>query len=274
MRRFNTLSFFTNILLIFVSFFTLFPLVWMVLLSFKEFPERFSNIINLVCSSYSFKNYLEVLSSDNFLLYFLNSFVIASVVTLGNVFFCFLVAYALERKNFPLNRLIFGTILGVLIIPQHIVMIPLYRLMVAFGWLNSYFALVIPWLITPFGIFLVKQYIKQLPIEIEESARLDGCNSWSIIFRIVMPLSYPIIVVLAVFTFLSNWNSFLFPFLFTNDESVRTLPVGLTFYFGKQSIDWGHLMAGASIASFPIFIIFIIFQKYVIRGLVQGALKM
>ncbi|MGQ9819715.1 MAG: carbohydrate ABC transporter permease [Candidatus Kapaibacteriales bacterium] len=263
-----------NFLLLIVALIFLFPLFWMLLISLKEFPEKYSNVFEILISAYSVNNYSEIVKTEDFSIYFFNSLIVASVITLGNVLFCFMVAYILERKNFKINQLIFGTILSVLVIPQHIVMIPLYRLMVSFGWLNTYYALIVPWLVTPFGVFLVKQYIKQLPKEIEESARLDGCSYIKIIFKIVMPLSYPILVVLAIFTFLSNWNSFLFPFLFTSDETVRTLPVGLAFYFGKQSIDWGKLMAGASVSSLPILLLFIIFQKYVIKGLLQGSLKM
>lgn len=251
----------------------IFPLLWMFLLSLKEIPERYTNFIQLLISNFTFRNYLEAFSTDSFLVYFINSLLIALIVTGGNVIFCFLVAYALERKRLPLNKLIFITILAVLIVPQHIIMIPLYRLMVSFNWINTYFALTVPWLVTPFGIFLVKQYIQQLPIEIEEAAKLDGCGDWKLIFKIVMPLSLPILTVLAIYTFLSNWNSFLFPFLFTNEEAMRTLPVGLAFYLGKQSIDWGHLMAGAAISSLPIIVIFLIFQRHIIKGLVAGALK-
>lgn len=274
MRKLVFSSLLANFFLFLVAIIFLFPLFWMILLSLKEFPERLSKFTELLFSAYSFKNYSEILSADNFGLYFFNSLVVAVAVTVGNIIFCFMVGYALERKTYVLNKIIFFTVLAVLIIPQHIVMIPLYRLMVIFGWLNSFFALIIPWMVTPFGIFLVKQYIKQLPKEIEESARLDGCGDFGILFRIVMPLSYPILIVLGIFTFLSNWNSFLYPFLFTNDEAVRTLPVGLAFYLGKQSIDWGNLMAGASVSSIPILILFLIFQKYIIRGLIQGALKM
>lgn len=274
MIRYRAQIVFFNFLLFIVALAFLFPLLWMLVISLKEFPEKFSNISQIFISPYSINNYTEILSTDNFSIYLLNSCFVALFVTLGNILFCFMVAYALERKNLKYYKLIFATILSVIVIPQHIIMIPLYRLMVAFGWLNTYFALIVPWLVTPFGIFLVKQYIKQLPKEIEESARLDGCNDFKIIFQIVMPLSYPVLVVLAILTFLSNWNSFLFPFLFTSDEMVRTLPVGLAFYFGKQSIHWGKLMAGASVSSLPILILFVIFQKHVIKGLLQGALKM
>jgi len=107
----------------------------------------------------------------------------------------------------------------------------------------------------------------------EDAARIDGAGEWYILWRIVAPLCRPVLTVLAIYTFLSNWNSFLFPFLFTNDEAHRTLPVGLAFYLGKQSIDWGHLMAGASIAAAPILLLFVVFQRRIIEGLTAGALK-
>ncbi len=260
-------------ILLFATIVFTFPLIWMLLLSLKEVPERFNSLLQLIFSDYTLKNYFQAFTTNSFLTYFINSSIVAFAVSLGNVFFCFFVAYALERKQVFLNKLVFLTILSVMIIPQHIVMIPLYRLMVNFGWINTYFALIVPWIVTPFGIFLIKQYLKQIPTEIEEAAKIDGCNDWKIIFKITMPLCTPILTVLAIYIFLNNWNSFLFPFLFTNDESMRTLPVGLAFYLGKQSIDWGNLMAGASISSLPIIIFFLIFQKQIIKGLLAGALK-
>ncbi len=256
-----------------ISLIMIFPLFWMLLLSLKDFPEQYSGIIELLFSSFTFKNFSDTLTTDSFLVYFLNSLVVAFFVTSGNVIFCFMTAYALERKNFKINSFVFLTILGVLIIPQHIVMIPLYRLVVNLGWINTYFALVVPWVVTPFGIFMIKQFLQQVPVEIEEAARVDGCSDWKIIFRIVMPLCKPILIVLGIYTFLTNWNSFLFPFILTNEEEMRTLPVGLAFYLGKQSIDWGHLMAGASFSALPVILLFLFFQKYVIKGLIQGALK-
>jgi len=261
------------VILTVASLVMLFPLFWMILLSLKDFPEQYSGFVQLLFAPFTLKNYIEALNSDSFLVYFLNSLIVAFFVTTGNIFFCFLTAYALERKKFKINKIVFLTILGVLIIPQHIVMIPLYRLIVSFGWINTYFALIVPWVVTPFGIFMVKQFIQQLPVEIEEAARIDGCSDWKIIFKIVMPLCKPILVVLGIYTFLTNWNSFLFPFILTNEEGMRTLPVGLAFYLGKQSIDWGHLMAGASFSALPVILIFLFFQKYVIKGLVQGSLK-
>ncbi len=251
----------------------IFPLFWMIILSLKKYPKTFSDLNYLLFSEYSIQNYVDTLQTDNFGLYFLNSILVVLIVTVGNVLFCYTVAYALSRRNFKYQNLILISILSILTIPPHVIMIPLYDMMVVFGWINTYYALTIPWLITPFGIFLVYQYLKSIPFEIEEAAKIDGASDFRIIYFLIMPIAKPILSVLFLFTLLSNWNSFLFPFLLTNDEAHRTLPVGLAFYLGKQSIDWGHLMAGASIAALPVLILYLIFQKEIIKSLTAGALK-
>lgn len=260
-------------LLSIIAVLMIFPIFWMLLLSLKTYPEQYANIIQLIKSKYTLQNYVDVLISDSFDIYFLNSLLVATIVTIGNVFFCTITAYALARRNFIGKTLLISTILGVLIIPSHIIMIPLYRMMVELNWINTYYSLTVPWLITPFGIFMVWQYIKLLPVELEDAARIDGAGLFAILFKIIFPLSRPILIVLAIFTFLSNWNSFLFPFIFTNDVAHRTLSVGLTFYLGKQSIDWGHLMAGAALSSLPIITLFLIFQKQIVKSMISGALK-
>jgi ABC-type glycerol-3-phosphate transport system permease component len=250
-----------------------FPLAWMLVVSLHDNPERYNTLLALVQAPWTIVNYVDAMNTDAFGLYFLNSLFVATAVTAGNIVFCLMTGYAFARREFRGKALLFGTVLGVLIIPPHVVMIPLYRMMVEFGWINTYWSLIVPWIISPFGIFLVRQYVMGLPRDVEDAARIDGAGEWYILFRIVMPLCKPILTVLAIYVFLGNWNSFLFPFLFTNDEAHRTLPVGLAFYLGKQSIDWGHLMAGASISALPILILFIFFQRQIIQGLTAGALK-
>ncbi|MGB9770677.1 MAG: carbohydrate ABC transporter permease [Candidatus Kapaibacteriota bacterium] len=272
-KKQKILHFITYFILVIVTIVMLFPLIWMFILALKDFPERYSDLWDLLSSKYTFKNYIDTFSSDSFFLYFLNSLIVAFFVTLGNLIFCYLIAYALSRKKLPINTFVFYTVLGVMIIPQHIIMIPLFRLIVSLDWINTYYALIVPWIVTPFGIFMVKQYIQQIPIEIEEAARIDGCSEFKIIFKIMVPLSRPIFTVLGIYIFLYNWNSFLFPFILTNEETIRTLPVGLAFYLGKQSIDWGHLMAGASFSALPVILLFLLFQKQIVNALVQGALK-
>ena len=185
---------------------------------------------------------------------------VAIVVTAGNVLFCTMVGYALARRHFPVKNLFLFSVVAMLMIPPQVVMIPLYRL-------------IVPTLVTPFGIFLMRQYIQNLPREVEDAARIDGAGDWGILFKVIMPLSKPMLIVLAVYTFLTNWNTFLYPFLFVNSDNRRTLTVGLAAYLGNQSIDWGHLMAGASNSALPVNILFVIFQKQIIQGMTAGAVK-
>jgi multiple sugar transport system permease protein len=249
------------------------PLIWMIVLSLKDVPEQFSGIIDTVFSSWTLQNYSQAFSEGNFGRYLFNSAFVGIVVTAGNLLFCTMVAWAISRKTGLGVKLLLLSVVAILVIPTHVIMIPMYRLMVGFGWINTYMALIVPWLVTPFGIFLVKQYIDNIPEDIENAARIDGASELKIMFRIVFPLCKPILTVLAIYTFLANWNSFLFPFLFTTDEAHRTLPVGLNFYLGKQSVDWGRLMSAASIAATPILFLFLLFQKQIIQGLTAGAVK-
>lgn len=272
-RRFSPGRLLVTTLLCVVALGMIAPMAWMILVSLRESPEQHARLGQMISAPTSTVNYADAWTSDNFLGYFVNSLLVASIVTFGNVVFCLWAGYAFARRRFAGKGLLFLSILGVLAVPQQVIMIPLYRLVAGLGWINSYAALIVPWLVTPFGIFLVRQYIQSMPAEMEDAARIDGAGEWYILWRIVAPLCRPVLTVLAIYTFLSNWNSFLFPFLFTNDEAHRTLPVGLAFYLGKQSIDWGHLMAGASIAAAPILLLFVVFQRRIIEGLTAGALK-
>ncbi|MBL0333261.1 MAG: carbohydrate ABC transporter permease [Chlorobi bacterium] len=251
----------------------LFPFLWMILISVRESTSDFTSIFTLFEGRFSLKNYRDVLTSGPFGIYLFNSFFISIISTIGNVFFCSTVAYALARRNFKFKYLLEISVIGVLMIPQQVVMIPLYRMMASFNLINTYWALIIPILVTPFRIFLLKQYIENIPVDMEDAAKIDGAGDWRILFKIILPITKPALIVLGVFQFLNIWNSFLYPFLFTNDESMRTLTVGLTFYLGNQSVDWGHLMAGSSISAIPVIILFIIFQKQIIQGMTDGAVK-
>ncbi len=251
----------------------LFPLIWMIVISLRERNPDLSAFLPLLSGPFTLANYVDVMSINSFDVYLVNSVIVGIAVTAGNVLFCTMVGYALARRRLPLKNLFLMTVVATLMIPPQVVMIPLYRLMVTFGWIDTYWALIVPTLVTPFGIFLMRQYIQNLPREVEDAARIDGAGEWAILFRIIMPLSRPMLIVLGVYTFLTSWNTFLYPFLFANSDSMKTLPVGLAAYLGNQSIDWGHLMAGAGISAFPVIILFIAFQKQIIQGMTAGAVK-
>jgi len=243
-----------------------FPLVWMAAASLTSASGEFSIIRGL-------DNYVEVWNAGSFGRYFLNSFFVAAVVTAGNVLFCSMAGYFFSRKSFRGKTFLFASVLVTLIVPVQIIMVPLYVLMVQWNWLDTYWALIVPWLVNPFGIFLMKQFFDQLPKEIEESALIDGSGSWSTLFRIVMPMARPALAILAIYIFIASWNQFLFPFLFVDSDSMRTLPVGLAFYSGYQDIDVPHLMAGASVSALPMMGLFAVFQRQIISGLTAGAVK-
>ncbi|MEP7234696.1 MAG: carbohydrate ABC transporter permease [Ignavibacteriota bacterium] len=252
---------------------TFFPLLWMILLSISDNPSSGSTLTELFGKGFTLNNFSDILSSDSYGTYFLNSLLVSSVVALGNCILCLYVAYAFARMEFRFKRSLFASVLIVLMVPVYVVMIPLYREIVVFGWINSYFALIVPFIVSPIGIFLLRQYISELPVELEEAARIDGASLFHILHKIIFPLAKPALVVLFLYQFLNIWNAFLFPFLFTNTQSMRTLPVALTFFQGKQSVDLGHLMAGAGLSALPVLLLFAVFQKKIIAGLTAGAVK-
>lgn len=240
----------------------LFPLFWMFWLSISD-----------ASGNISFDNFVYIFSANRFGRYLVNSAVVALAVTVGNILFCFMSGYALARRQIPGVRAWMYTVLMVLMVPAHIVIIPVFILMRALGLYDTYAALILPWLVNPIGIFLVRQYISSLPLSLEEAARIDGAGRFRILFSIVMPLCRPALAILAIQVFFTNWNSFLYPFILTSSDSLRTLPVALAMLLGYQAIDWYRLMAGSTIAVLPVLLVFLIFQRQIIAGITAGAVK-
>lgn len=229
--------------------------------------------IRLPFKRFTISNYTDVVISGPFGRYFFNSTLIALIVTLGNLIFPAMVAYAFARKEFPGKRLMFILIVGSIMIPPQVLMVPVFILMKNIGWLNTYWALTVPALIAPFNIFLMRQYISKLPLAMEDAARVDGANDFQIFFRIILPLSKPALAVVGINTFMGSWNTFLYPFILTNTTEMRTLPVGLALYKSLHGVDWVHLMAGSAISALPVIVVFLCFQRYIIAGLTAGSVK-
>jgi len=249
-----------------------FPLLWMVRVAFM--PTGTSLALGLGrLSSITLTNFYDLFVQANLGRALLNSVVVGILVTAGNIFFCFMAAYGLARYRNLGNRLLFASVVLVLMIPAHVVIIPLYVLCQKAGLYDSYSALILPWLVSPIGIFLVKQYIESIPPAMEEAARVDGAGEFRIIFRVVMPLCKPALAVLAIQVFFTNWNSFLFPFILTSSDTLRTLPVALALYQGHQAIDWQHLMAGSTLAVAPVLAVFLLMQRQIVSGITAGAIK-
>jgi len=251
----------------------LFPMFWMVKTSLTRGTGYVLNFSDLLPKDFTLKNYQDVWTSAPFLRFFFNSLIVATLVTLGNLIFCLMVGYAFARREFAMKNALFLSVILVLMIPAHIIIVPLFILIQKLGWYDTYLALIVPWLVNPLGIFLLRQYIQNLPKDLEDAARIDGAGDFKILFKIVLPLCKPALAVLAVQVFLVNWNSFLFPFILTSSEKMRTLPVALALYQGYQTIDWPHLMAASTICALPVIILFLFFQRQIISGITAGALK-
>jgi len=249
-----------------------FPLLWMFRVSVMPAGSLVS-FVDLWQGSFTLSNFVDLFTTSSMGRYLFNSSFVALIVTSGNVLFCFMVAYALARYRSIFNKILFITVIVVLMIPAHILIVPLYIIMLKAYLYDTYWALILPWLVNPIGIFLLKQYIESVPSTMEDAARVDGAGEFRIIMTIVMPLCKPALAVVAIQIFFTNWNLFLFPFILTSSESLRTLPVALAHFQGQQAIDWQHLMAGSAIAVIPVLIIFIILQKRIVSGITAGAVK-
>jgi multiple sugar transport system permease protein len=261
------------LILLFVLVGMLFPMYWMIASSLSSKASSILKISDLLPKEFTLKNYIDVWSYGPFPRFFFNSLFVAVIVTLGNMIFCLMVGYVFARRTFRFKNVLFLSVIMVLMIPVHILIVPLFLVIKNLGWYDTYFALIVPWLVNPLGIFLMRQYIQALPKDLENQARIDGAGEFRILFQIVAPLCKPALAVLAIQVFLVNWNSFLFPFILTSGEKMRTLPVALALFQGYQTIDWPHLLAASSLSTLPVIMVFLFFQRQIISGLTAGAIK-
>lgn len=248
-----------------------FPILWMFRVALASAAG--GGLTDSFWGNLTFDNFNSLLASGFLTRPFFNSVFVVTVVTLGNCLFCFMVGYAIARYGFWGTKTLFAMAVGVLMIPVHVTIIPIYLLTLKLGIFDSYLALILPFLVQPLGIFLIKQYVESVPRSMEEAARIDGAGELAIMFKIVMPVCKPALAVLAIQIFFTNWNSFLFPFILTSRSDLNTLPVALEMLHGRQSIDWPHLMAGSALAVLPVLLIFIILQRQIVSGITAGAVK-
>jgi len=245
------------------------PLIWMLMVSLVT--QGLAAGLRFGAMSLGFQNYRDVLASGPFPRYVLNSVVVAAVVVASNVFLGAMAGYGLARWTGRCKKVFMLTVVGVLMIPRQVTMIPVYVLMSWARLIDTYGALTLPFLVDPLSVFLVTQYVLALPEELEDAARVDGAGELTVFLRVVLPLAKPVLAVVAINTFILNWNSFLYPLILTSSQSMRTLPVGLALYSqGEHSVDWGHLMAGSTMAALPAALLFLVFQRQIISGLTAG----
>ncbi len=262
-----------NGLLVAFAFIALAPLAWMLSVSFMPHGESIAFPPPLLPSSATLDNYRQLFERDGMGRYLINSTLIAAASTLLSLAFNLAAGYAFAKLRFVGREPLFKTLLGALVIPGQVAMIPLFLLMKQLGLVNSYAGVIVPAMAGIFGIFLVRQYARTIPDELLEAARIDGAGELRIFVRIVLPLLKPIIITLAIFTFLASWNDFMWPLIVLSDQSYQTLPVALASLSREHVMDNELMMAGAVVTITPVLLLFLVLQRHYIDGLLLGSVK-
>jgi len=259
-------------LLLPLSLLMLTPLLWMLLTSIQT-PAESQQFPPVLPSGIHWQNYTNALDAAPFGRFFLNTALVTGACVLGNLLLCSVAGYAFARFRFFGRDVVFVVILATLMVPFQVVLIPTFIIMKDLGLIDSLGALILPNLVTPFGIFLMRQFFRTLPIDLEEAARIDGCSRLGVLFRIVLPLSGPALATLAVITFLYSWNDFLWPLISIQSEPHMTLQLGLSTFQGAHATNWTLLMAGNVMATLPMLIAFIVAQRQFVSSIAAAGVK-
>lgn len=251
------------------------PFFWMLVTSFMTTGQIFSYPPVLIPHPLYPENYSNVAKTIPVIKYFFNSAFVAIITTIGQVIISSMAAYAFAKLNFKHREPLFLILLATMMVPPQVNIIPLFFIMRELHWIDTYQALIIPGLFGGFGVFLLRQWFKTLPAELEDAAKIDGCNPFQTYLKIAMPLALPAVATLGIFTFITTWNSFMWPLIVTNSDYMRTLPVGLAIFKGsfRETTEWGQLMACAVISVIPVIGVFLLGQKYFIKGIMMGGVK-
>ncbi len=259
--------------LIITSIVTLVPFIWMLSASFmfdgdaSVFPPIF------IPDPFTIIQYTVLFERLNVARNFFNSLFLSVTVTLISLFLNSMAGYAFAKYKFKGKNQLFNLLLSSMIIPSQVTMLPLFLMLKSMGLINTYMAIIIPGLANIFGIFLIRQYVMAIPDSLLEAARIDGASDFEIYRKVVIPLATPILVTLAIFTFLGTWNDFLWPLIALTDNSMYTLPVALANLMGEHTKDPELMMAGSVITIIPVIIVFLVLQKYYVRGIMMGSVK-
>jgi multiple sugar transport system permease protein len=250
------------------------PFVWMLISSVKPEPEVMSVPPTWWPKTVTLDNYRSLFTRLDFPRYFLNSAVVAFAVAFGNMLFGSMLGYALAKLDFPGKRLLFGLVLGTLMVPGVVTFVPLFVLTTNIGLTNTLPGMFLPFVAGPFGVFLMRQFIQGLPDELIQAARVDGAGELRIFFRVILPLCGPAVATLGILTFLASWNNFLWPLVVAQTEDKYTLPVALALYaVGQNATQYGLLLAGAVVVVIPVVAVFLALQRYIVQGIAMTGIK-
>ncbi|MBJ6360409.1 carbohydrate ABC transporter permease [Paenibacillus sp. GCM10012307] len=253
--------------------FMVFPFLWMIATSLKSPQEIYS--LSLIPSAPAWENYATLFSGTAFGRWIVNSFIVAVLTTISVCFFDTVIGYVLAKFNFHGKKIIYLLILSTLMVPTEMLIIPWFLYAVNFGWVDTYWGVMFPGVISAFGIFLMKQFMESVPSDLLDAARIDGMGEWGILVRIVVPLVRSAVATLCILSFLGNWNAFIWPLIVTQTEEMFTIPVGMAFFSSeaRDSSNWVQIMTGATVSVLPLIIVFLLFQKQIVRGIATTGMK-
>jgi len=250
------------------------PFIWMISTSLKGVNEVFAYPPTWIPQVLHWENYVEVWQEAPFARYFLNSTIVAVVVTIGQLISCSLAAFAFARMNFKGKNFMFILFLSTTMISTQVTLVPSYLVLKQLDWLDTYQGLIVPFIANAFGVFMIRQAFIAIPHELEEAAKLDGCGRLRFLWQIMIPLTRPMLASQALFAFMGNWNSYLWPLIVTNRDDMRTLQIGLRYFVGSEgSTQWGVFMAAAVLVSVPVILIYFLVQKTFVESLASTGLK-
>ena len=254
--------------LAFVAVLMLLPIFWMLITSLKSATDVYQNPPRILPLTLHPENYLDLFQQPGVPLvrWFLNSVGLAIISTVLVVSISSLTAYAFARLKFPFRDQLFFLVVAAMVVPGQVTLVPVYIILQKLRWIDTYWALIIPGLAGPFGVFLLRQFFLNVPSEIEEAARIDGCGNLRVFFQIILPLARPALTTLAIFTALGSWNGFFWPLIVTNSLNMRTLPIGLAILNGQWWSEQHLLMAAGFTCGLPVFILYLIFENQIEKG--------
>jgi multiple sugar transport system permease protein len=253
----------------------LYPFLLAISTSLKSLPEIASNPVGLFPQSITLDGYRRM-ENLNITRWAFNSAFVATVITVGNLLFASMAGYALARIPFPGSNVVFLSILGTMMVPGIVLLIPLFIILRQLGFIDSYWGLTLPKLVAAFGVFLMKQFFESIPKEMEEAARIDGANRLQMFFRVILPMARPALVALVIFTFQGAWNDFMFPLIVVSvRQELYTLPLGLAILRGAlgENLQWNAILAGSLLTTLPMALVFLYFQRYFIEGISYSGIK-
>jgi ABC-type glycerol-3-phosphate transport system permease component len=262
-----------NAVMLLVVFLTIMPFAYMVSASFKPGEELFSIPVRIFPDNLYVGNFQLLFAETSFVRWFFNSVFVSVARMLLAIVISVMAGYAFAKFDFRFKNALFLLLLATLTLPIYVLIVPLYSMMVAFGWTDSYIALILPLAAQAIGVFLARQYLLSIPDEILDAARIDGAGEWGVFWRIIVPLSRPVMAVMGILFFTASWNDFIWPLVVLTEDRMFTVSLGLPTLVGPYSQEYGAVMAGSFLGTLPIIVIFLIMQRRFIEGITQGAVK-